>query len=198
MKPKTTLAIVAICFSTLMSPEHTFSQGLKTLSAYLCETYGDFKIDTKFMPVKYLNTLFSVDVSSQEAWRIDSLYSYGDTIYYLGTDFKDFVAYSSLTQKEADEMMNALKKNAQKSKADQLECPSPNARPYFDDTMISFAQPVFTKDRTKCLVNYELSSNINLDGGHTPTRETLLLKFENGKWIDMHFISINIKQIGDK
>ena len=149
------------------------------------------------MPVKYLSSLFPADVSPQEASRIDSMYSTGDTIYFLGSDLKDLHTYHSLSRQEAVEVIDAINALAKKGNPDKLECSKQNSSSRADDLSISFSQPVFTKDMQKCLMKYEIMSIENNGVEPYRSRETLFLKYEGGKWIDLQVRSLQIMEVRD-
>jgi hypothetical protein len=179
---------------TMAKPTKDF----KSVSEYLCDTYWKFQINKQLMPIQYLDTLFPAGVTANEAWEINSVFSSGDTIYYLGSSFKDYVLDHSLSQEESEEMISLLKDLPLQSDTLQLECAAKNAHTDPRNYKITFSQPVFTKDRNKCLLTYELISLKDPDPKSKPFRNAILLKFEEGTWNDVPLFNLQVKEIKDR
>lgn len=176
-------------------PEFSIAQNAKDVSAYLCATYKDFQILPEYRPVKFVNKLYPADVSPKDASRIDSLYSVGDTIYFLGSDFRELFQNDPTGRSEAGEMINAINASTQRVGARTLECAGHNSSSTAKDLSISFSEPIFTKDMKKCLMKYEIKSSEQAGGNPYRSRETLMLKYEGGKWIDMQAMTLQIIEV---
>jgi hypothetical protein len=170
----------------------------ESLSEYLCRSYRGFQISNHLMPVKFTSLLYPRNVTPKDAWMIDSTFSSGDTIYYLGSKFEEMVKSSLLSREESEEMIASI--NTAEIHADtfKIDCLSRNFGISRGDMTITFSEPVFTNERTKCVLTYEILSPSKYDSKPNRTRKTLLLQFIGGKWIDMAFIEFEDKEVSDK
>lgn len=197
MKPSYPISLFVMYVFTWVVPQQSVAQLPKDLTDYVCKNFKGLEMELQFRPVKFLEQLFPKDVSSSDVYRIDSLNTYGDTIYFLRSDFNDLIDYHSVSQEQADEMIAAIISFAKKGKTGKLECIPLTPTSGKEDLAISFSQPVFTKDRMMCLIKYDVASIDDKSSHPYRQRDTLFLKFVEGKWVDQQVLTLRHSELRD-
>lgn len=174
------------------------SPDAKSLSEYLCRSYRHFQISHHLMPIKYQSNLYPQDVTPKDSWMIDSIYSSGDTIYYLDSKFEDMVESNLLSLEESEEMVESIKDLEIHIDTFNIECAFSNSVASSGAKTISFSKPAFTDERNKCVLTYEILSQNQSYSKPIRTRKTLLLQFIGGNWVDMSFNELDVKRVSDE
>ena len=110
-----------------------------------------------------------------------------DTVY---VPVDEFLHEKVISQKEADEMIESLKKY-NGSNIGQIECGKLTSNPMHKEIVFTFSQPVFTRDRTKFILFVEAKNLVENNGMPTSMREMVLLGKMDSKWVKLYRIELD-------
>jgi len=185
-----TAAIFLLCACGVQSDE--LMAQAEIINSFICNTYKDYDINPKLLPVKYHSAVLSEEDMMKDVRELmNEKPMSGDIINYPSTTWQEFLEEGVLTEMELNGMIEKIKKYKNGSYLKSVECEERDAKRPYEGIIITCSEPVFTTDLTKFIITIEVRPLNKIEGLPDMAREVVLLTKKNDKWVKLHGIEVD-------